>query len=99
MHLVEACRTRFTMVAVIHEVTAVVAAEYFNETHAEGRKAFALVTAGPGLTNAVTGISGAWLEIISSSPHRVVVPRPGAGTAAVNSIVSGVAAGCRHWFH
>ena len=62
MHLVEACRTRFHMVPVIHEVTAVIAAEYFNESHQEGKKAFAVVTAGPGLTNAMTGLAGAWLE-------------------------------------
>ena len=62
MHLVEACRTRFQMVPVIHEVSAVIAAEYFNESNQEGRRAFAVVTAGPGVTNAMTGISGAWLE-------------------------------------
>ena len=62
MHLVEACRTRFQMVPVVHEVTAAIGAEYFNEVAGPGRRAFALVTAGPGLTNAVTGIAGAWLE-------------------------------------
>jgi acetolactate synthase-1/2/3 large subunit len=44
----------------VHEVSAVIAAEYFNETSTD--KAFALVTAGPGLTNSVTGIAGSWLE-------------------------------------
>lgn len=62
MHLVEACRTRFHMVPVVHEVAAVIGAEYFNETALDGRRAFAVVTAGPGLTNAITGIAGAWLE-------------------------------------
>lgn len=61
MHLVESSRTRFRMVPVIHEVSAVIGAEYFNETSQDVR-AFALVTAGPGLTNAMTGIAGAWLE-------------------------------------
>lgn len=60
MHLLDSCRTRLTCVPVVHEVSAVIAAEYFNESSSE--KAFALVTAGPGLTNAVTGIAGAWLE-------------------------------------
>jgi len=61
MHILNSCRTRFRCVPVIHEVTAVIASEYFNETSANA-KAFALVTAGPGLTNCVTGIAGAWLE-------------------------------------
>lgn len=60
MHLLDSCRTRLNCIPVVHEVSAVIAAEYFNESSAE--KAFALVTAGPGLTNAVTGIAGAWLE-------------------------------------
>lgn len=62
MHLVEACRTRFRMVPVVHEVSAVIGAEFFNESSSDGSKAFAVVTAGPGLTNALTGIAGAWLE-------------------------------------
>ena len=61
MHLLESCSSRFTCVPVVHEVTAAIAAEYFNEHSPTGR-AFALVTAGPGLTNAITGIAGAWLE-------------------------------------
>jgi acetolactate synthase-1/2/3 large subunit len=60
MHLLESCRTRLRCIPVIHEVSSVIAAEYFNET--SDHKALALVTAGPGLTNAVTGIAGAWLE-------------------------------------
>jgi acetolactate synthase-1/2/3 large subunit len=62
MHLVEACRTRFRMVPVVHEVSAVIGAEYFNECSTDGSRAFAVVTAGPGLTNALTGMAGAWLE-------------------------------------
>jgi acetolactate synthase-1/2/3 large subunit len=38
------------------------AAEAFNATSSNGEKAFALVTAGPGLTNCITGIAGAYLE-------------------------------------
>ena len=71
MHLLESCSHRFTCIAVVHEVAAGIAAEYFNELHIPapgdsrsqaGRKAFALVTAGPGLTNIVTAIAGAFLE-------------------------------------
>lgn len=61
MHLLESCSHRMTCVPVMHEVASCIAAEYFNELHADS-KAFALVTAGPGLTNAVTGIAGAFLE-------------------------------------
>ena len=61
MHLLNSTRNRFKCVPVVHEVAAAIAVEYFNET-SNGAKAFALVTAGPGITNAVTGIAGAWLE-------------------------------------
>lgn len=61
MHLLNSCRSRFKCVPVVHEVAAGIATEYFNEVHPT-EKAFALVTAGPGLTNIVTAISGAWLE-------------------------------------
>ena len=61
MHLLDAARTRFSCVPVVHEVSAGIAAEYFNESDGNGR-AFALVTAGPGLTNIVTAVAGAWLE-------------------------------------
>lgn len=61
MHLLASCNQHFKMVSVIHEVAAGVAAEYFNESSQDG-KAFALVTAGPGMTNLVTALAGAWLE-------------------------------------
>ncbi|MEZ5679675.1 MAG: thiamine pyrophosphate-binding protein [Erythrobacter sp.] len=61
MHLTESLDRYLTAVPVVHEVAAGVAAEYFNEIAAPA-KALALVTAGPGLTNIVTAISGAWLE-------------------------------------
>lgn len=61
MHLLESCSHRLTCVPVVHEVAAGIAAEYFNEVHL-GSKAFALVTAGPGLTNILTAIGGAFLE-------------------------------------
>ncbi len=61
MHLLESCSRRLTCVPVVHEVAAGIAAEYFNEV-SEGERAFALVTAGPGLTNIVTAMAGAYLE-------------------------------------
>ncbi len=61
MHLLDAARGRFECVPFLHEVGAGIAAEYFNAADGQGR-AFALVTAGPGLTNIVTAMAGAFLE-------------------------------------
>ncbi len=61
MHLTESLSRYLAGVPVVHEVAAGIAAEYFNEISSSGR-ALALVTTGPGITNAVTAISGAWLE-------------------------------------
>jgi acetolactate synthase-1/2/3 large subunit len=62
MHLLDAARKVFKCIPVVNEVAAGIAAEYFNETNPEGNKAFALVTAGPGLTNILTAVAGAYLE-------------------------------------
>jgi acetolactate synthase-1/2/3 large subunit len=62
MHLLESARTRLTCIPVVHEVAAGIAAEYFNATNLKGQKAFALVTAGPGVTNIITALGAAWLE-------------------------------------
>lgn len=65
MHLLDGVRKQMVCVPVAHEVSAGIAAEYFNErARATGRseRAFALVTAGPGLTNIVTAFAGAYLE-------------------------------------
>ncbi len=61
MHLLDSCSRKMTCIATVHEVAAGVAVEYFNAV-GDGRRALALVTAGPGLTNLVTAVSGAWLE-------------------------------------
>ena len=61
MHLTESLDRYLTGIPVVHEVAAGIAAEYFNEIAAPA-KALALVTTGPGLTNIVTAVSGAWLE-------------------------------------
>lgn len=65
MHLLDGARRTMTCVPVVHEVAAGIAAEYFNEqARAAGsaERAFALVTAGPGLTNILTAMAGAYLE-------------------------------------
>jgi len=68
MHLLNSARQALKCVPVVHEVAAVIATEYHNATVAAGAaapgigKALALVTAGPGLTNTITGLAGAWLE-------------------------------------
>ena len=61
MHLIESLSLKLDCRPVINEVAAGIAAEYFNESSG-GKKALALVTAGPGLTNMVTAIAGAFLE-------------------------------------
>ena len=61
MHLLDSARSRMVCVPFLHEVSATIAAEYFNQVSSEHR-AYALVTAGPGLTNALTGMAGAFLE-------------------------------------
>jgi len=61
MHLLDSCSRKMICIPVVHEVTAGIAVEYFNEVSETGR-AFALVTAGPGMTNIVTAMAGAYLE-------------------------------------
>ena len=61
MHLLDGARKKMTCIPTVHEVAAGIATEYFNESGGEGR-AFALVTAGPGVSNILTAMSGAWLE-------------------------------------
>jgi acetolactate synthase-1/2/3 large subunit len=61
MHLIGSASEKFVMIPVVNEVAAGIAVEYFNASQ-NGKKAFALVTAGPGLTNMVTAIAGAYLE-------------------------------------
>ena len=61
MHLTESLSRYLTGVPVVHEVAAGIGAEYFNEV-SPGQRALALVTTGPGITNIVTAIAGAWLE-------------------------------------
>ena len=64
MHLVDAARKNMAVVPFVHEVSAGIAAEYFNEIARTngGNRAYALVTTGPGVTNCMTAIAGAYLE-------------------------------------
>ena len=65
MHLLDGARQTMTCVPVVHEVVAGIAAEFFNEeARAAGQpeRAFAMVTAGPGLTNIMTAIASAYME-------------------------------------
>jgi acetolactate synthase I/II/III large subunit len=63
MHLLNSVRGKFTCVPFVHEFGAAVAAEYFTATSGDPRrKAFVLVTAGPGFTNTLTAIASAWTE-------------------------------------
>ena len=64
MFLVDAVgsETGIEFVPTHHEQAAVIAAEYY--ARRTGRLGVALVTTGPGSTNAITGISGAWLDSI-----------------------------------
>lgn len=61
MHLLDGARRHMKCIPVVHEVAAGIAAEYFNEAEGAGR-AFVIVTAGPGMTNLVSALAGAWLE-------------------------------------
>jgi acetolactate synthase-1/2/3 large subunit len=62
MHLLESASKRFICIPVVHEVAGGIAAEYFNEVTVGDKRAFVMVTAGPGITNLVTAVGGAWLE-------------------------------------
>ena len=62
MHLLNSARQTMECVPFVHEVSAGIAAEYFNEARAQDQRAFVLVTAGPGMTNLVTALAGAYLE-------------------------------------
>ena len=61
MHLLESLSREMECIPVAHENTGIIAAEYLNSLPGDA-KAIALVTAGPGITNSLTGISGANLE-------------------------------------
>jgi len=61
MHLLDGARSNMKCVPFVHEMSASIAAEYFNET-SKNEKAWVLLTAGPGLTHSVSAFAGAYLE-------------------------------------
>lgn len=69
MHLVDSLGrcSRLQPVAMLHEQAATIAAEAY--ARVTGTLGVALVTTGPGGTNALTGVAGAWIE---STPMVVV---------------------------
>jgi acetolactate synthase-1/2/3 large subunit len=62
MHLLDSFRKRFACVSVVHEVAAGICVEHFNECSTGHKRAFALVTTGPGLTNIVTAVAGCYVD-------------------------------------
>ena len=62
MHLLDAFKSRFECIPVVHECSAGIVSEHFNECSVAKEKAFALVTTGPGVTNIVTPIAGCFVE-------------------------------------
>jgi acetolactate synthase-1/2/3 large subunit len=78
MHLVDSANKFFETTPVVHEVSAGIAAEYFTDLANNNSKAFAVVTAGPGVTNIVSAVSAAWLE---SRPLLII-----AGQAKTDSL-------------
>lgn len=62
MHLIESASSRFKCTPFINEIGAGIAAESFNEICSDDKRAFVLVTAGPGLTNLTTAIASAWVD-------------------------------------
>lgn len=92
MHLNDAAghHTMLTTVCTLHEQAAAIAAETY--TKASGRLALCLVTSGPGSTNAITGVAGAWLDstpmiIISGQVKRAdLVGRTGVRQRGVQEV-------------
>jgi acetolactate synthase-1/2/3 large subunit len=59
MHLLDSATNVFECTPFVHEVGAGIAADCFNESVNPEKKAFVLVTVGPGLTNVVTAMVNA----------------------------------------
>jgi acetolactate synthase-1/2/3 large subunit len=56
-----ACETRITAIPCHHEQACGIAAEAYGRTHRSGF-GVAMVTTGPGATNVLTPVVGAWIE-------------------------------------
>ena len=63
MHLVNSANRYFKVIPFLHEHSATIAAEYFNKrNYNKKNKSWVLVTGGPGLTNSITAVCGAFYE-------------------------------------
>ena len=64
MFLVDAAGNQdgIEVVSTHHEQAAIIAAEYYSRI--SGKLGVAVVTTGPGSTNAITGVAGAWLDSV-----------------------------------
>ena len=64
MHLTDAVKRnkKLNYTSFFHEQSATIAAESYSRT--KNNLGVALVTSGPGSTNAITGVAGAWIESI-----------------------------------
>ena len=63
MHLVNSANKYFKVIPFLHEHSATIAAEYFNKrNYNKKNKCWVLVTGGPGLTNSITAVCGAFYE-------------------------------------
>lgn len=64
MHLVDSIgkESKLTYIACLHEQAAAIAADGYAQY--SGNLGVALVTTGPGSTNAITGVAGSWIESV-----------------------------------
>ena len=76
MHLIDSVgkEPRLTTVACLHEQAAAIAADGYAQ--ASGNLGVALVTTGPGGTNTITGVAGAWVESVPLMILSGQVKRP-----------------------
>jgi len=76
MHLVDAVgkNRRITAVPCLHEQACAIAAEAYARIN--GNLGVAVVTTGPGTTNAITGVVGAWIESVPMLVISGQVKRP-----------------------
>jgi acetolactate synthase-1/2/3 large subunit len=72
-----ACESRITAVPCHHEQACGIAAEAYGRTHQSGF-GVAMVTTGPGATNALTPVAGAWIESLPLFILSGQVKRPDA---------------------
>ena len=85
MHLVDALgQSPVTFVATHHEQAASISAEAYSRV--PGRLGCCLVTTGPGVTNALTGVAGAWIDSVPMVVITGQVPTSVMGTDAFQEV-------------